>query len=1067
MEVDMAEKRYGRRRGRGSFCGNGGRWGTECRGIFFLVCLAWNFVLCGGNVLQNAGFEELGPGTKERWKANLLQGWNVVLASGSEKCDARIVDSAFSGKHALELLTLGKSGFNSARHEKIIPVRPGQTVKAGVFLRGRGTGYLRVYYYDGSGKRTGKYYMTGRKAEADQWKKLETKFCVPENVYGLVYALETLRDNAAVCFDEAFLEIEPGPEISNNALRVKLNPRVGGGIDALILKGTQLDFTNANRKSSAGGMMMTIIPDTRMPGIARNQPFQLEIVIPDKKIRMTQLQETGEWSGLKIIKEYEIAEKKPEVKVGLTLQNQGKKTLQVTQRIQNFINSEPGVYSWPTPDWLQIFEQPDQQQSGANSVVNDLLRAGWVAKYYRMQGVTLLFDFDVRAVRQSYAYITSSRSTLEWYYRKVELPPGASWKTHCRISVLTGQKEYFADAIGKLHKVQEVKLVKLPAPPSREELPQQFDGFFPFAASLGNLVLPEMAGGGSEYSRLFAATGLRLTRLFADSYFNSVYSGRLIYGTMHKPFWNPDGTHQLGEMLRRYDMRFFLETLLLDKGDMDVAEYMRRKWPEMRKRMTDPDLTRFIGRYQDRIPLMFTADEIQPQNVDVMLRAHSELKKILPEHIIPFPYLNSSMVQYLPYVPVFVGDWYPVKRPDISGRNPWSVYEEFLQKVKLAGEVPVWFMPQGFGSAGSLDSAGAGGVIYGLPSAGEVRLMLHSAVAAGVKGICWHGFANGTWPWMMNYRMYPYSLLGGAGQRSPAWEGVVDCARDFAAVGPLLLKSRPDKVPEKIQLRCGTYRDSQEFYNGPAIRVFALKTPKGILLAAVNQNPVSAESGSLDGLPGKVFDLTAFSFLQNTSVPLNLKPGGAQYFYLGDDTGEIALCCRGRFEREKVRYRIAAERASANGIPVDSLQKLSHLPPEQALSALFQEQKILQERIHASDLGRVLEHLEAIRQMLDDIDFRFSTHIDLLVTPEMRKNTPRYQRWSKHPDPEIQALRECIARDFMQFYSLSDSLDMGEKAAALLAPSAKLRRQMEQDHQKVTAVLKKYHSRIKVDNPFL
>ena len=112
-----------------------------------------------------------------------------------------------------------------------------------------------------------------------------------------------------------------------------------------------------------------------------------------------------------------------------------------------------------------------------------------------------------------------------------------------------------------------------------------------------------MAGGGSEYSRLFAATGLRLTRLFADSYFNSVYSGRLIYGTMHKPFWNPDGTHQLGEMLRRYDMRFFLETLLLDKGDMDVAEYMRRKWPEMRKRMTDPDLTRFIGRYQDRIPL--------------------------------------------------------------------------------------------------------------------------------------------------------------------------------------------------------------------------------------------------------------------------------------------------------------------------------------------------------------------------------------------------------------------------------------------------------------------------------
>ena len=1063
----MSGKQFDWRGWSSALSARAGRWCAGSRLLAFTVCLAWTFTAAGGNVLLNAGFEELGAGTKERWKASLLQGWTVILGDGNEKCDARIVDSPLSGKYAVELVTKGKSGFTSARHDKMIPVKPGQTVKAGVFLRGRGIGYLRVYCYDESGKRAAKYFMTGKKAETDQWRKLETKFSVPENIYGLVYALETLRDNAAVCFDDAFLEIEPGPEISNKALRVKLNPRAGGGIDALILKETQFDFTNANSKSSAGGMMMTIIPDTRMPGIARNQPFQLEVVIPDKKIRMTQTQESGEWSGLKIIKEYEISEEKAEVKVGLTLHNQGSKTLQVAQRIQNFINSEPGVYSWPTPDWLQIFQQPDNLLSGANSVVNDLLRAGWAAKHYGKQGVTLLFGFDVRAVRQSYAYITSRRSTLEWYYRKIELPPGANWRTECRISVLTGQKDYFADAIGRRHKVQPVKLVKMPPPPSREELPPQFDGFFPFAAALGNLVLPEMAGKENEYSGLFAATGLRLTRLFADSYFNSVYSGRLIYGRMHKHFWNPDGTHQLGEMLRRYDMRFFLETLLLDKSDMDVADYMRRKWPEMQKRMTEPELARFISRYQDRIPLIFTADEILPQNVDVMLRVNSELKKILPEHIVPFPYLNSSAVQYIPYVPVFVGDWYPVKRPDVSGRNPWSVYDEFLQKVKLAGKVPVWFMPQGFGAAGNIDSSGAGGIIYGLPSAGEVRLMLNLAVAAGVKGICWHGFANGTWPWMMNYGMYPYSLLGGAGQRSPGWEGVVDCAREFSGIGPLLLRSHPGSVPGNIKLKCGTYRDPQGFYNGPAIRTFALKTPKGVLLAAVNQNPAAAESGSLEGLPGKTFDLTAFSFLRKSFAPLNLKPGGAQYFYLGEDAGEIALCCQGRFQREKIRYLIAAERASANGIPAVSLQKLSKLPPEQALPALFQERKALDERIHSSDLGRTLEHLEAIRRQLEEIDFSFTTHIDLLVTPEMRKSTPRYQRWCRHPNPEIQMLRERIAGDFMEFHFLSDSLDKGGKAASLLIQSAELRKRVEQNYRNAQAVLEKYRSRIKVDHPFL
>lgn len=64
-------------------------------------------------------------------------------------------------------------------------------------------------------------------------------------------------------------------------------------------------------------------------------------------------------------------------------------------------------------------------------------------------------------------------------------------------------------------------------------------------------------------------------------------------------------------------------------------------------------------------------------------------------------------------------------------------------------------------------------------------------------------------------------------------------------------KNAPFSYYKQIKLKCGTYRDPQGFYNGPEIRTFALKTPKGVLLAAVNQNPAAAESGSLEGLPGK------------------------------------------------------------------------------------------------------------------------------------------------------------------------------------------------------------------------
>ena len=1014
-----------------------------------------------GNLLTNSSFEETLPLKKERYKVELVKDWNCMLNNGSDACDITLANPGLTGQNALRLQTKDKA-FCSADYAKALPVANGDEVTASVMLKGKGSGNIRIYFLNSDGKRLGTewnkhYRMQGMNA-GEQWKKLVMKFAVPEGVAKIRMSLQVIGVDQDVQFDDAKLEIRSGNLLENGKVKVKINPEVGGGIESLVWKEKEFEFTTANQITRLGGLCQVILPSNAMPGELLRRPFVRSA--SEKNMReYSALVSSGALQGLDVRKKYELLESG--VRFTLTLKNTSAEKMKIDQRIQNLISSRPGTFSWPTPDWLTVFRQTGEPLNGLNSVVQDLFRAGWQAKYYEEAKVALLFEFVPTEVSRMYDFfrMEPATSTIEWYHRPFVLMPGEEKALVSTISVVPCSSDVYSDEAGRRQKVYEVKPMKMPPIPLQTELPPQWKGFFPYSTGLGNLNQPEMAGLHQSIgaSRQFVMLNRRLRRLLVNNYFNAFET--TIWGERHKLFRDEQGRHFQGEMARKYHLKLFLSTLFVYKKDIDVEKYMKNDWPRMKKIMEHPGLQSFIQDYQDVIPLIFTGDELLPQNASVMLRAHQELQEMLPKHILPFPYLNSSTVDLMPYLPVFVGDWYPVKRENASGHNPWSVYREFAQLVKKAGSKPVWFVPQGF--AGGPDTSN---VVYALPTAGEYRLMLHLAAAAGCKGIFWHGFPNWNWPWMMNYTLYRYAPMGGAGQLTTVWQGIADAGKAFATVGPLLTEATPVELPADVAVSCGSYRSANRFYDDAAIKLFALKTPQGQLLLAVNQNPDGGENAILTLPEGKNFNLSQLSEVNGREVSIRLLPGDAAYFYHGADFSELDVAFRSRFQAECSRYLLLAQQAAGDEIAVEPLEKFSSLPPRQALEKALNAYAELQRRIDNAPLGTALREMNVIQKMLDETDFALCCGLELVVTPEMRKNTPRYERWCAHPDPDFNRMRDELVAVMADYYRLRDGIEEGKGSTEALKELPVLHQRTERITTEVQNWLQKHPE--KIHDPF-
>lgn len=997
----------------------------------------------------NGSFEVPADKISDRtWRHYPAKGWEGYAHPNTKSYCKTITGNVYEGSRAVRLICGDKKAIASLRSDVKPAVKPGDHIYVDTMIRGKGKAYIRIFWYDKNGKKLKAYFLDSRNA-TDKWQKFDTNVKVPAGVTNFELSLEIIASIGEIDFDAVKCRISSGTILDNGKIKAVLNPHIGGGIDSLTIAGNKMDFTQPNQIGNQGGMFNLILPSNRNPGELRFAPAKAEVLIPGRKIRMTQKIDSGKYAGIEAVRVFELLPGSNRITVLLQLKNSAKQPIETAFRMQSFASSSPGSFTWPTPDWIQIFHQTGEPLNGLNSIIVDLMRAGWVARFYKKPAATLLFSYNIKQVIRTYNYMVQDFVTNEWYYRPFTLKPGEVWKTEMALDILTGQKGAYIDQIAAAnnHRLEEIKPVKMPPPPAGEPLPPIFQEFFPAGAGLPNLIQPETAGleKKASFYEMYRIAAKRIINLFAESYVTSVGGVHMVIDDCHVQFYkHGNGKHELGEFLRQHRMGFSLSRMMYHRRDTDVNEYKKRL-PEIIKTWKMPNLQKFVHSYADRMTMVNTGDEPLPANIEVVMAAQNELKKWMPKGIPIFTILNSHVVEMMPYMPVFYGDFYPVKRRSSSGANPWSVYREFADKVKKAGEKPVWFMPQFF-------AAGAHSTydVYAYPTPGEVRMMANLALAAGVRGLCWYGFPNTGWQWVMKYFHLRYSPLNASGMPGPGWDAVVEVWKELSGTGMLLLRSRQAQLPANCSIKCGTYTDPYGLYDGPAAKLFALKSPKGMVIVAVSHNPNADEKITVT-LPESGWDLTALKPLEGTTVTRTLKPGAAVFFYCGNDAEEIDLVHKGRYRAEGSRYLVAAKRAAGNGIAVIDPWKFEKLPGRAALAALYKEFDALNAKINAAPLGKALKKLNELQRYLGHNDFELTRNLEFFITKEMYDATGRYQRYVPDKDAAFQQLKEAVIDDFRDTNRITDYLNNGGAAAKILPELEAL---TSRAHRNMEALLK-------------
>ena len=372
--------------------------------LFFLAAVA-AYAAEAGNLLLNSSFEETVPVKQSRYKIELVKDWNCFLNDGDKICEISLVNPGATGQNAIRMQTKGK-GFCSAVSAKDFDVSNGDEVVATVMVKGgKGTGNIRIYFLNAEGKRLGTqwnkhYRLQGIHAGAD-WRKLTMKLTIPEGVAKIRMSLEAMGVDQDVQFDDATLEIHSGNLMENAKVKVIFNPEVGGGIASLIWKEGNFDFTTSNQITRSGGLFQVILPSGAMPGELLRRPFVRSASGANLREYSVTLS-SGAFQGLTIRKRYELLD--TGVRFSLIMKNTSAAPLKIDQRIQNFVSSKPGNYSWPTPDWITVFRQTGAPLNGLNAVDQTLFRAGWEAKYYPEIKSALLFEFSPAETSRLYAF---------------------------------------------------------------------------------------------------------------------------------------------------------------------------------------------------------------------------------------------------------------------------------------------------------------------------------------------------------------------------------------------------------------------------------------------------------------------------------------------------------------------------------------------------------------------------------------------------------------------------------------------------------------------------------------
>ena len=1012
--------------------------------LIFVIIFATNFVI-GGNLLKNGGFEVK---SAEPAKNLFCQDWPIILSSKAKNCRGELSTDAYKGKYSLKLILEGDKKTNDLWTGQKIKVTPGTKLSFKLYAKGAKGGRFYVQFMP----QVGRKYLKSTYLPyslSPKWTEISGSYIVPENVHYVNCLIHIVKQLGASYFDEFELTLDSSTVLSNKHIALTINPIVGGCIDSFIDKKDGFNYTIARQPGKVGGMGLDILPGDKHPGLFSNSIYKNEVIVPYKKIRLSHSLVSGKMRGLNICKTYSLpSEDKARAKINVKVKNESDKTLSFIYRAQNVINPDRGVFSFPSRDWLTVFNRTPESIVTINSLILDDLRAGWCAKNYKNHK-TLLFKFENNEVKKVYNYLVKKFDTMEWYYKKVNLKPNESWQAEYSISLVTSKgKHYTGESKYKTAPVH-IKGIKL-APPKKEQktLPAVMQGYFPYGASLTSMVIPEAAGNyAPNLKHLY--TYQRQTRELAENYFNNFYFVQLFIGAVNLP-------DSLGKEARRYNMTMTLNMPTIFRKDVDTKKFSKNISARIKKRFRPEELRKTIKKYKDLILCYYTGDELSPSNINCMALGHDALHKEIDPDGAFFPYLilGEKYYELAKYLPVYLGDHYPIYGEEELLRNPWSVAAKIKDTVKKLPDTPVWFMPQGFASRKG---------VYAMPTQSEIRLMIYSAVAQGAKGIIFYGLNYSSF-WMVRAGSEEiYSMNGAEGARLPQWKTIGECGRELTAIGPRLFYTKPEWSYKNAEISCSNITKisrKTKVYEGPAITVSSLKDKnnKFRYLLLINQDDTNKQSGilSLSGKARKLscYDLTQMKYVKTTEkLEITLLPGDAKFLVLGPEANikpEIEQIFTNRYQREKARYIIASDRARKNGIKVDSAPGGSG---EKAYKAIIVAQHKLQKELEKTEFGKGLKQWQNARKLLTKLDSLIRNNINSIIPPAIREKTPNFRKFPKSKDPDLRALMTSIEKDFFNYWKFDRAIENG-KYKENRKQIEELIRNISTDVQKITTYLK-------------
>ena len=1104
----------------------------------------------GENLLKNPGFEEVGADGKTP------AGWSIHIEKAGGAC---LSEPGSGGKYALELTSASDKAAENNVLVTSAPItvtgRRTLILKGVMRTAGAAQGFATFAAFDEQGK------MIAHDNEhstifrnTPQWTAFKHEFTsLPATrTVRIIVRNTNTAGKGSVWFDDLSLEVKGGM-LDNETVSIVIDPLGGGRIKSFVVKAKGDEMTVWKGGFRHGGLAAEVVPADRTPGVLMDVAYGLETLEPDRKIRVAHESRNAAAAGLRFEKEYTLVGNSPAVDVTLRIRNLGQEARKTTLRAQQCVVPARGVYTWPCSGAVRLFDR-------ANDVIIpqlwiEKLSEGWIALTNPAGKGGLVVTFDLTKVEKAYGYFCDELDTIEWWYKEIDLPAGATWETTYTLSAVgsgapvvsasreaavglsparLGGTDGYALTVYPLRSAASAEIALKGVTAAGKEVasapkvalkageaattPVQWKG-----DEIRQIAIVSTANGVKQETLLSTAArdikAEKVTGRFEE--FKDL--GRYPEATSFFPFgvyvnryaqYKECGTEEAAwsrvlDDCRRHYLNTVTAGLASDKRYIGTVETEKRCWigdmlrarhmklipgfPEVVRTFTrQPDGTKvesfpetvtreellnerlgksitfgvetmkaFARAYNDILLAYDVADEPQPLHIPIYINLREIMRDINPDRP-SIPILNLSQSAYIPHVPIYYGDLYPIRTHGSLDRNPWNAGET-TRTITTRTRTPVWVMLQAFSTDPRLTNFKNP---YKMPNEAETRYMIYSVVANGGKGIMYHGAVWGpAWRYKSAYDRGLADCLGG---HTAGWDAVGAAAKHLTAIGPALLES-DFEVSEKFTVDAPAIETRNGYYKGPAVAVGALKqrTGGGHFLVVQNQDVTKPQRGTLGVAPdmaqGKaLYDLFADA---PAALPAAAKqtvefiPGDARIYYCGPEKEAqriIGVVLTGRCNNERAIYEIDLARAAKNGIDVSSAvaaakQSADALAAKDALKAcdaiLLARKRLTELALADGSLGACIERIREAQDRLAAVTVVYGDNITTVIPKDLFEATKNGVQYGKQADERMQQYLDATAGAYARLLALTDRVNAGEAkvVADELAALVKTAQQLEND----------------------